>query len=118
MKGTLCKTHRGWEVHCLDERNETKYYPLHPKHVREIQRDALVFDNIEARINAYPNVEFFPVIDADIDLVREWACLIERDETIQVSRKDLEVILNNIENPPTPNDELKKVFEKYKNKLG
>ncbi len=118
MKGTLCKTHRGWEVHCLDEKDEMKYYPLHPKHVREIQRDSLVFDNIEARINAYNSVEFFPIIDADIDLVREWACLIERDETIQVSKKDLELILDAIQNPAEPNEELKKAIEKYKNKLG
>jgi hypothetical protein len=33
-------------------------YPLHPDDVKQINRDAQVFDNIEARIAAYPDVEF------------------------------------------------------------
>ena len=33
-------------------------YLLHPDDVKQINRDAQVFDNIEARIAAYPDVEF------------------------------------------------------------
>jgi hypothetical protein len=32
--------------------------PLHPDDVKEIEQDAKIFDNIEARIAAYPDVEF------------------------------------------------------------
>lgn len=118
MKGKLCKTSIGWEVSYIDEMNIQKSLPLHPTNVKQIEQDTIVFDNIEARIQSWPDVDFFPIIDADIDLVREWACLIERDETIQVSKKDLELILDAIQNPAEPNEELKKAIEKYKNKLG
>lgn len=33
-------------------------YTLHPDDVKQINADAQVFDNIEARIAAYPDVEF------------------------------------------------------------
>jgi hypothetical protein len=32
--------------------------PLHPDDVKQIEEDSKVFDNIEARITAYPDVEF------------------------------------------------------------
>lgn len=32
--------------------------PLHPDDVKQIEKDSLVFDNIEARIKCYPNVDF------------------------------------------------------------
>lgn len=118
MKGILYKSNRGWEVAYEIESNIQKVLPLHPKDVKQIEMDALVFDNIEARINAHPEVEFFPIIDANIDLVCEWACLIKQNEKIEISKKDLELFLDAIENPPAPNDELKMAVEKYKNKLG
>lgn len=118
MKGKLCKTSIGWEVSYVDEMNIQKSLPLHPTNVKQIEQDALVFDNIEARIQAWPDVDFFPIIDANINTTTNWAKLIERMETIEVSKRDLELILNAIENPPVPNDELKKAVEKYKNKLG
>lgn len=118
MKGILYKSNRGWEVAYQMGSNIQKVLPLHPKDVKQIEMDSLVFDNIEARIAAYPEVDFFPIIDANIDLVREWACLIQKDETIQISKEDLKIFLDAIENPPAPNDELKMAVEKYKNKLG
>ena len=66
MKGKLIKTDEGWMV----EHGEIKplwppfsqivktEYTLHPDDVKQINRDAQVFDNIEARIAAYPDVEF------------------------------------------------------------
>jgi len=38
--------------------------PLHPDDVKEIEEDSKIFDNIEARIAAYPEVEF--------EIVTEW----------------------------------------------
>jgi hypothetical protein len=63
MKGTLHKTEQGWYVShatyvMTSKRWTAGKYPLHPDDVKQINRDAQVFDNIEARIAAYPDVEF------------------------------------------------------------
>lgn len=63
MKGKIHKTEEGWDV-IYDKRTwqdpsaEDGQLPLHPDDVKQINRDAQVFDNIEARIAAYPDVEF------------------------------------------------------------
>jgi len=46
----------GWSVVAIEE-GET-YYPLHPADAAEIEADSKRFDNIEARIAAYPDVDF------------------------------------------------------------
>ena len=62
MKGTLMKTDQGWMVsRCVGDGVKEVWEerrPLHPDDVKQINRDAQVFDNIEARIAAYPEVEF------------------------------------------------------------
>ena len=58
MKGTLHKTEQGWMVATIEEGDWNTYYPLHLDDVKQISADAQVFDNIEARIAAYPDVEF------------------------------------------------------------
>jgi hypothetical protein len=65
MKGTLHKTEIGWVVeYMVDERTPIGHkswwemIPLHPDNVKEIEEDSKIFDNIEARIAAYPEVEF------------------------------------------------------------
>mgnify|MGYP003353005778 CR=1 FL=1 len=72
MKGILHNTDSGWQVsYSTYDMTQKKWlagkYPLHPEDVREIQLDSLVFDNIEARIAAYPDVEFVKVDDSIID---------------------------------------------------
>ena len=64
MKGKITKIDEEWVVKCFDiEKAHDIMYcgeslPLHPDDVKQINRDAQVFDNIEARIKAYPDVEF------------------------------------------------------------
>ena len=58
MRGKLHKTDQGWSVATLEEGDWNTYYPLHPDDVNQINADAQVFDNIEARVAAYPDVEF------------------------------------------------------------
>lgn len=64
MKGYLKKTEKGWFViydqilgEGIVKRNQNAL-PLHPLDVKQIDEDSKVFDNIEARIKAYPDVEF------------------------------------------------------------
>ena len=70
MKGILHKTEQGWIViydqifgEGIVKRNQHAL-PLHPDDVKQINKDAQIFDNIEARIAAYPEVEF--------EIVTEW----------------------------------------------
>jgi len=69
MKGILHKTEQGWVVRYFDTEKAydvmycEELLPLHPDDVKQINADAQVFDNIEARIAAYPEVEFGLVID-------------------------------------------------------
>jgi len=68
MKGKIIKTEQGWMVKYEQEYCVGKYnipssltdekLPLHPDNVQEIEIDSMIFDNIEARIAAYPDVEF------------------------------------------------------------
>lgn len=67
MKGKITKKFDGsWvirtkskETHPCPSVVEHGYeFPLHPDDVKQINADAQVFDNIEARIAAYPEVEF------------------------------------------------------------
>jgi len=66
MKGILQKTEQGWVIR-YDKRTwqdpsaEDGEIPLHPADVEQINKDSQVFDNIEARIAAYPEVEFMIV---------------------------------------------------------
>jgi len=70
MKGRLKKTEKGWVVlytDCVPHRMTMECgssLSLHPDDVKEINIDSQVFDNIEARIAAYPDVEFDIVISA------------------------------------------------------
>ena len=60
MLGVLTKTNDNWVVnHSYSiTKDDWETLPLHPDDVKQINRDAQVFDNIEARIAAYPEVEF------------------------------------------------------------
>lgn len=64
MKGKLVKTEQGWIVRLFDTEkvHDTTYcsaeWPLDPIDCRQIDEDSKRFDNIEARIAAYPDVEF------------------------------------------------------------
>jgi hypothetical protein len=61
MKGTLHKTENGWHVINMQATLNgplLQSLPLHPDNVNQIIEDSKVFDNIEARIKAYPDVEF------------------------------------------------------------
>ena len=63
MKGTLTKADNGWQVShatydMVLKRWTAGKLPLHPDNVKEIEEDSKIFDNIEARIAAYPEVEF------------------------------------------------------------
>jgi hypothetical protein len=66
MIGTLTKLKEGWYVKFFEDGTVIHtYLPLHPDDVKQINRDAQVFDNIEARIAAYPNVEFDILIEEE-----------------------------------------------------
>jgi len=64
MKGKLIKTETDWVVRLFDteKAHDVTYckgsWPLHPYDVHQIQEDSERFDNIEARIAAYPDVDF------------------------------------------------------------
>jgi hypothetical protein len=60
MKGILKKTESGWIVNYdyTVNKNDWCTLPLHPADVEQINKDSQVFDNIEARIAAYPEIEF------------------------------------------------------------
>ena len=64
MKGILHKTEQGWIViydQILGEgivKKNQNSLPLNPYDVQTIEDQEKVFDNIEARISAYPDVEF------------------------------------------------------------
>jgi len=65
MKGRLKKIGEEWVVTYDMFQDDHSYpfpaykiIPLHPDDVKQIEEDSKVFDNIEARIAAYPEVEF------------------------------------------------------------
>ena len=58
MKGKLVKEdNKWWIVRDLGD-GECMYFKLHPSDIKQIEQDAKVFDNIEARIAANPDVDF------------------------------------------------------------
>ena len=81
MKGHLYKKKQpeGWYVtYDVDGFTKSELL-LHPDDVKQINRDAQVFDNIEARIAAYPDVEFEIVkeyIDSHTNQVQAYAKLL------------------------------------------
>jgi len=62
MKGKLHKITGDWYVQYTHNTNSKLYgkgnLPLHPADVEQIAKDSLIFDNIEGRIAAYPEVDF------------------------------------------------------------
>ena len=58
MKGKMIKKENVWYVTRLEENEWETYYPLHPHDVEQIKEFSQRFDNIDARIAAYPDVEF------------------------------------------------------------
>jgi len=59
MTGKLIKLNNIWHVKSFNYWDDSgTYYDLHPDNVKEIEQDSYQFDNIEARIAAYPDVEF------------------------------------------------------------
>lgn len=71
MKGVLHKVDGDWKVshatyNILSKRWIAGKLPLHPDDVKQIEEDAKVFDNIEARIAAYPDVEF-EIVKENVD---------------------------------------------------
>jgi hypothetical protein len=77
MKGKLHKTEQGWMIsRCVGDGVKEVWeeqIPLHPDNVKQINTDGQMFDNIEARIAAYPDVEF--------DIVDEYAKLKSNENT-------------------------------------
>ena len=72
MKGKIRKSNCGWVVdqvvmhsfrHQIERLINT--YPLHPYDIQKIEEQEKVFDNIEARIDAYPDVQFEIVNEFD-----------------------------------------------------
>lgn len=110
MKGILHKTDQGWMVKYNEKHSEkiilkgnktslgsykritsNKSFPLHPDDVKQINKDSLVFDNIEARIAAYPYVEFEiekEYIDSTTNQVQSYAKLINNIPTPLEPNKD------------------------------
>jgi hypothetical protein len=67
MKGKLIKTEGRWVVRHPAYIPPHEYeLPLHPDDVKQIQRDSERFDNIEARIAGYPDVEF-EIVKENVD---------------------------------------------------
>jgi len=58
MRGELVKKDDNWYIKRIEEGDWETYYPLHPDDIEQIKKDALVFDNIEARIKAWPDTPF------------------------------------------------------------
>ena len=82
MKGKLIKTDTGWivEFPISSLHSTLQELSLHPHDVKQIQRDSERFDNIEARIAAYPDVEFEIVkeyIDKHTNQLQSYAKLID-----------------------------------------
>jgi len=88
MKGILRKIENKWMVqyigHPIDvlggNDSLVNYLQLHPDDVKQIEEDALVFDDIESRIRAYPHVDF-----KIIEGYKNYAKLINKDVTDGVS---------------------------------
>jgi hypothetical protein len=62
MKGKLVKKDKIWYVMRVEEGDWETHYPLNPYDIKQIEEDGKVFDNIESRIAAWPDVEFIAEI--------------------------------------------------------
>ena len=62
MIGKLYKHNNEWCIRYFDYIDRS--LSLHPDDVQQIIKDSLIFDNIEARIAAYPEVEF-EIVNSD-----------------------------------------------------
>jgi hypothetical protein len=58
MRGELVKKEDKWYIKSIEEGDWETYYELHPDDVEQIKQDALVFDDIEVRIKAWPDTPF------------------------------------------------------------
>ena len=91
MKGKLIKTETGWMVRYRETTPlsiTTETLPLHPYDCHQIDEDSKRFDNIEARIAAYPDVEFKIVkeyIDKHTNQLQSYAKLIESETVCEYS---------------------------------
>ena len=99
MKGILHKTEKGWFViydqilgEGIVKRNQNTL-PLHPLDVKQIDEDSKSFDNIEARIRTYPDVEFEIVeYDGTTPIINGWngyAKIIDYNETFNNEDKSI-----------------------------
>lgn len=79
MKGTIKKGEfNDWYVEYADDQEGLKSLPLHSDDVEEILELSQVFDNIESRIFAYPNVEFDIFENQKLDGISKSAKLIKK----------------------------------------
>ena len=90
MKGRLLKANDQWIVSYNDSQGIFKLLPLHPFDVQMIEDQEKVFDNIEARISAYPDVEFGieNFWETGIEEPFETALLVMDDEDLDVTLND------------------------------
>jgi hypothetical protein len=90
MKGKLLKADGKWLVSYNDSQGIFKLLPLHPFDVQMIADQEKIFDNIEARISAYPDVEFGieNFWETGIEEPFETALLIRDDEDWDVTLND------------------------------
>mgnify|MGYP003349470587 FL=1 len=58
MKGRIIKTNGEWFITYNDSEGLLQFMPLHPHDVKGITGYSLMFDNVEARISANPDVNF------------------------------------------------------------
>lgn len=79
MNGKLLKNEDyGWFVSYKTKDGMFEVLQLHPDNVNEILEDSKVFDNIEARILANPQVEFDIVENNKMSGVAKYAKLISK----------------------------------------
>ena len=90
MKGKLLKINNQWKVSYIDSQGTSKLLPLHPFDVQMISEQEKIFDNIEARISANPDVEFGieNFWETGIEEPFETALLIMNDEDWDVTLND------------------------------
>lgn len=83
MKGKIMKLEGKWIVISLCYNDKwSDVFELHPKDVERIEQDSQVFDNIEARIAANPEVEYELVL-SELDGKPKYAKLLNIDKERQ-----------------------------------
>ena len=90
MKGRLLKANDQWMVSYNDSQGIFKLLPLHPYDVQIIEDQEQVFDNIEARISAHPDIEFGIEMfwETGVEEPFETALLIRDDDDWDVTLND------------------------------